>query len=114
MSGNVKDVTLEELAKLQKKRANLSELPKEFVGTITNARFDHDSRSRPAIFVDIQLSDSSIATQKYTAFHLPDLIDFMKKYNIPSLQSLIGKKAKFMLKYYRAGNPRWIPVELIQ
>jgi len=106
-------MSLKELREKGRKRLELDQLPAELVATLTNWRFDKDSRGRECLFIDLEDKDGNTVTQKYTSLHITDFADAIEQLGFDHLDKAKGKTFIWKLKTYRIGNPRLIPEKLI-
>ncbi|MEM5815823.1 MAG: hypothetical protein QXL14_02130 [Candidatus Aenigmatarchaeota archaeon] len=103
---------ISELEKLSVGKLSISEMPTSFVGEVVQTEVREDRRGKKALFVGVMTEKGKIII-KYSGLHIEDVIKFMRENNIKSLDELVGKKVKFELQYYKIGNPRHIPKQIL-
>lgn len=106
-------MSLEELKKLGAKRIELAELPKEIIATVTACEFKVDKTGRKCLYVTLATPENASITQKYTPMHIPDLVYALEKLGYTSMKDLFSPH-KWILKNYRIGMPRLIPIEKVK
>jgi len=92
----------------------LSNLPSEFKGKLINMETREDRRGNPALFLTIQLDEGEQVVQKFTKMFVAELINAFKKLKIKSPKEAVGKVYRWRQTTFSRGNPRWIPVEVIE
>ena len=107
------ELTIEELRELAVARVDLSSLPADFVGKVKKVENRIDRRGREAIFLTVGTSNGDVVF-KYSRLHFGDLAMNLEKMGVRSLRDLEGKNVRFITKVFRMGNPRHLPVEIVQ
>ena len=97
-----------------KRKIQLADLPENFIGVIENVVLKDDARGRECWYVTITLPNGTSVTQKYTDFHIIDLVGALKAMGFINFNEVRGKNFHWSKKHYRIGNPRWIPTKLVE
>jgi hypothetical protein len=105
--------SIEEKLKESPPLVNITEVPEKFIGWVTEARWDEDENERECLYLKICVEDLSMAfvTQKFTSFHLPYLVQAMKKLGI---DNLVDVKCLWVKTPMRIGHARWLPTKIIK
>jgi len=107
------DITIDELKELAVARVDISTLPTDFVGRVKKVEKRVDRRGREGIFITVGTGNGDVIF-KYTRLHFGDLATNLEKMGITNLKDLEGKNVRFITKVFRMGNPRHLPVEIVQ
>jgi len=111
--GAMQDITIDELKEMAVARVEISSLPTDFVGKVKKVEKRADKRGREAIFMSVGTGDGDVIF-KYTRLHFGELAYSLEKMGVRSLKELEGKMVRFITRAFRMGNPRHIPVEIVQ
>jgi len=109
----MEELSVEELKELAIARVDLASLPADFVGKVKKIEKRIDKRGREAIFLTVGTNNGDVIF-KYTRLHFGDLAQSLEKMGVKSLRELEGKNVRFITKAFRMGNPRHLPVEIVQ
>jgi hypothetical protein len=107
------DITVDMLKEMAIARVDIASLPTDFLGKVKKYEKRQDKRGREALFLTVS-TDQGDVIFKYTRLHFGELALAMEKMKIKSLSELVGKKVRFIVKSFRMGNPRHIPVEIVK
>ena len=92
---------------------DLSELPDEFEGTLTEEELRKDSFDKECLYWQIEVG-SGLVVQKFAPLHLKYLSDALTKLGVKNTSELIGSKMLFTKFVMSIGKPRWIPKKIVK
>jgi len=112
----VKNLSLESIEKkLSESPAliSISDVPDKFIGVCVAAEWRNDESGRECLFLQIRAESlgGGIVVQKFTKFHLPALVETLKKLNV---DNIVDKKCVWQKTPMRIGLPRWLPIKLVK
>jgi hypothetical protein len=93
-------------------RAQLTDLPPEFEGTLVREEIREDTRGRECLYWIIEVEGKGTITQKFSPMHIDALVEALEQLKIENTKDLTGKRLLFRQKSFRIGNQRWLPVEI--
>jgi hypothetical protein len=82
--------------------------------TLINYRLGKDRMGKECLFCDFKTKDGKTLTQKYSSFHMNDLIEALKKLKLDHINGLSKSFYLFKTKMYRIGNPRLLPIKEVK
>jgi len=104
---------VEDLKGMGKEIARATDLPDEFVGTVTSTDIREDRTGRRCLYVRIRLEDGRETVVKYTPMHIPLLARHLEELGIQTSQQFVGKKFVWRKEHFRIGYDRPMPTKVV-